>query len=64
MRDLSFTPIQYKGKNYSSCILIFIFLDRKQGDMRLWKNGSKHSLSLIWCQSFHAQIEGMKMYFK
>jgi len=32
--------------------------------MRLWKNGSKHSLSLIWCQSFHAQIEGMKMYFK
>jgi len=34
--------------------------------MKLWKNGSKHSLSLIWCQFFHAQIEGIKMqmYFK
>jgi hypothetical protein len=28
--------------------------------------GSKHSLGLIWCQFFNAQIEGMKikMYFK
>jgi hypothetical protein len=30
------------------------------------ENGSKHSLSLILCQFFNAQIEGMKMkmYFK